>query len=135
MSASTTAATAIQIGNPVNVTKAIPIIKKFNGIVEQASEDELSHAAALADRTGLFSCPQTGVALAALIKLVEKNIIKPDDRVIVISTASGLKFVDFKVDYHAGTLPASEALLANQPIELPGDYNAVTNVLSSIIQT
>jgi threonine synthase len=104
--AQNTAASAIQIGNPVSVQKAIRILKKFDGIVEQASEDELADAAALADRCGMFNCPHTGVALAALIKLKARGRIAPDERVIVISTANGLKFSEFKVGYHRGTLEA-----------------------------
>ena len=69
-----TLASAIQIGNPVSVQKAIKTLQKFEGVVEQASEDELANAAALADRDGFFSCPQTGVALAAFFKLVEKGL-------------------------------------------------------------
>ena len=53
--------------------KAIRILKKFDGIVEQATEDELANAAALADRCGMFNCPHTGVALAALIKLKDRG--------------------------------------------------------------
>jgi threonine synthase len=41
-------------------------------VVEEASEEELMDAAARADLTGMFNCPHTGVALAALIKLREK---------------------------------------------------------------
>ena len=52
---------------------------------------------------GMFACPHTGVALAALIKLAARGEIRRDERVVVISTASGLKFADFKADYHAGT--------------------------------
>ena len=78
-----TAATAIQIGNPVSYNRAFPILREFNGIVEQATEDELSHAAALADKFGMFCCPQTGVALACMIKLVNENIISRKDKVIV----------------------------------------------------
>ena len=65
-----TLASAIQIGNPVSVRKAIRTLQKFNGVVEQASETELADAAARADATGMFNCPHTGVALAALEKLV-----------------------------------------------------------------
>ncbi len=68
-----TLASAIQIGDPVSVKKAIRALQKFDGIVEQASEEELANAAALADRTGMYSCPHTGVALAVLLKLVEKK--------------------------------------------------------------
>ena len=130
--AGNTVATAIQIGNPVSVGRAIPVLKQFDGIVEQATDDELAHASALADRSGLFSCPQTGVALAVLLKLANNGTILSDDRVIVISTANGLKFVDFKVGYHARELDAVDSRLANEPIELPGDIGAVTEALSSI---
>jgi threonine synthase len=51
-----TLASAIQIGDPVSVKKAIKTLKAFDGIVEQASEDELAHASALADRTGMYTC-------------------------------------------------------------------------------
>ena len=131
MTPSNTLATAIQIGHPVSIEKAIAVLKDFNGIVEQASEDELSHATAWADRTGLFSCPQTGVALAALLKLVDRGTIEPEDRVVVISTANGLKFTDFKVGYHAGELPEVESAHANHPIELPGDYDAVVKAIAA----
>ena len=131
VAAVSTAASAIQIGNPVSVGRAIPILKEFDGIVEQATEDELAHAAAQADRTGLFSCPQTGVALAAMSKLVDRKEIGRGDRVIVISTANGLKFVDFKVDYHNDNLADVTAKLGNKPVELPGDYESVVGALAS----
>ena len=47
-----TLASAIQIGNPVSVEKAIRTLQMFDGVVEQASEDELANAAARGDRTG-----------------------------------------------------------------------------------
>lgn len=124
-----TLASAIQIGNPVSVEKAIKCLKEFDGIVEQASEDELSDAAALADRTGLYSCPHTGVALAVLIKLVERKEISKKDRTIVISTAHGLKFSEFKVGYHDGALTHVKSTYANKPIEMEPDVGRVREVL------
>src|SRR5262249_37716434 len=59
VAAKPTLASAIQIGNPVSVKKAIRTLERFEGVVEQASEAELSDAAARADRTGLFNCPHT----------------------------------------------------------------------------
>ena len=56
--------------------KAIRTLQKFDGVVEQASETELADAAARADATGMFNCPHTGVALAALEKLVGAGTIK-----------------------------------------------------------
>ncbi len=117
-----TQASAIQIGNPVSYPRAVRTLKEFDGVVEQATEDELADAAARGDLAGLFSDPHTGVALATLEKLVHGGTIKQDDRVVVISTATGLKFPDFKTRYHEGTLPEVTSRLANRPIELPADY-------------
>ena len=97
--AKTTLANAIQIGDPVSVNKAIKILKEFDGIVEQASEEELASASARVDLTGTFNCPHTGVAITAFEKLVNNKVIKKTDKVVVISTAHGLKFVDFKINY------------------------------------
>jgi len=128
--AQTTLASAIQIGNPVSVRKAIRTLQRFDGVVEQASEAELSDAAARADRTGLFNCPHTGVALAALEKLVARGEIAPEQRVVVVSTANGLKFTDFKTRYHEGELARAgadptEPRYANRPTVLPNEYGAV----------
>jgi threonine synthase len=117
-----TQASAIQIGNPVSYPRAVKTLKEFDGVVEKATEDELADAAARGDLAGLFSDPHTGVALATLEKLVHGGTIKQDDRVVVISTATGLKFPDFKTRYHEGTLPEVASRLANRPIELPPDY-------------
>jgi threonine synthase len=120
-----TLASAIQIGNPVSYEKAVDAIRRFDGIVEQASEEELAEACARADRTGLFNCPHTGVALAAMEKLVKSGLIRRKDRVVVLSTAHGLKFVDFKVRYHEMRLEGISSNWANPAIELPADYGAV----------
>ncbi|HEX9578123.1 MAG TPA: threonine synthase [Myxococcales bacterium] len=126
-----TLASAIQIGNPVSVAKAIRTLRKYDGMVEQASESELADAAARADKTGMYTCPHTGVALAVLIKLAERKIIQRRERVVVISTASGLKFTEFKVRYHEGALEGIAAPYANRPLELPNDYEAVRRAVDA----
>lgn len=120
-----TLATAIQIGSPVSINRAVRILKRFNGIVEQADESELSNAAALGDLTGLYNCPHTGVSLAVLFKLVKKGVIKRNNRVIVISTAHGLKFTDFKIRYHERRLSGIKARYVNSPIVVPDSYDKV----------
>ncbi len=124
-----TAASAIQIGNPVSYERAVKVLQLLDGVVEQASEQELADAAARADRTGLYACPHTGVALAALFKAVERGDIGPDDRVVVISTAHGLKFTDFKVKYHESTLQDVISRHANPPLELPADVETVRQAI------
>ena len=55
----------------------------------------------------------------------EEENIAGDPSVVVISTASGLKFPDFKVGYHQGSLEAIADTYANQPVVLPAEYEAV----------
>ncbi len=124
-----TAASAIQIGAPVSFQRAVRVIERFNGIVEEASEQELADAAAQADRTGLYTCPHTGVAIAAAIKLIKRGVIKKSDRVTIISTAHGLKFSNFKVSYHENTLRDVAATHANPPVEVPADIDSVRRTL------
>ena len=128
--AQTTLASAIQIGNPVSFGKAVRALRAFGGVVEVASEAELADASARADRHVLFTCPHTGVALAALAKLAARGEIRRDQRAVVISTASGLKFADFKVGYHEGKLAdVPGAKYRNVPVELPESYDAVRTAL------
>ena len=132
--AKSTLASAIQIGNPVSYKRAVRILKEFDGIVEQASENELANAAAHADRTGMFNCPHTGVALAALIKLVDRGQIKKNERVVVVSTAHGLKFADMKIAYHQGRLDGVESRYANKPIELPNNAGLVRDTIRKYVE-
>ncbi|HEY4119698.1 MAG TPA: pyridoxal-phosphate dependent enzyme, partial [Byssovorax sp.] len=123
--AKSTLASAIQIGDPVSAPRAMKALEAMDGVAEQATEDELSDAAARADKTGMYTCPHTAVALAALEKITKRGLVKKGDRVVVVSTASGLKFTEFKVRYHEASLEGVTARHANPPIELPADYAAV----------
>lgn len=125
-----TLASAIQIGNPVSAPRALQALEAMNGIVEQASEQELCDVAARADRTGMYTCPHTAVALAALEKLVKRGEIQSSDRVVCVSTAHGLKFTEFKVKYHEGQLPDVASTLANPPVYLPPDFGQVVDAIN-----
>ena len=133
VTAKKTAATAIQIGAPVSYERAVKVLEAFGGVVEQASEDELANAAARADRVGLYTCPQTGVALAALLKLVDRGKITAEDRVVVISTAHGLKFTSFKVGYHEEQLDNVTSRYANPPMELDPELDAVNAAIDRLL--
>src|SRR5512146_2174938 len=133
MEAQKTLASAIQIGNPVSVEKAIRTLKQFQGVVVDATEQELADAAALGDMTGMFNCPHTGVALAALSKLINAGKIDRAEHVVVISTAHGLKFTDFKVNYHEEKLGFT-CRFANKPIELPPTVDAVKKALDEALR-
>ena len=58
--------------------------------------------------------------------------ISATDRVIVISTANGLKFTEFKIGYHTDTLAGVTPRHANPPVELPNDYDAVRRAIERV---
>ncbi|VAH78773.1 unnamed protein product [Triticum turgidum subsp. durum] len=127
--AGTTFASAIQIGDPVSIDRAVVALKATDGIVEEATEEELMDATALADLTGMFACPHTGVALAALFKLRDQGIIGTNDRTVVVSTAHGLKFTQSKIDYHDKNIKDMLCQYANPPISVKPDFGSVMDVL------
>ena len=57
------------------------------------------------------------------------------DRVIVVSTANGLKFSEFKTAYHTNGLKGVTARHANPPVELPNDYDAVRRAIERLAAT
>ena len=81
----------------------------------------------------MFNCPHTGVALAGMIKLLKAGKIDRAEHVVVISTAHGLKFTDFKVNYHEEKLDFP-CRFANKPIELPARVDAVREALQHALQ-
>ncbi|HTR18441.1 MAG TPA: threonine synthase [Candidatus Paceibacterota bacterium] len=87
-----TVATAARIGDPVSREKVMREIVASNGAVTQADEGSIVHATQLSARDGIMVCPQTGIALAGLREAVARNVVKKGERVVVVSTATGLKF-------------------------------------------
>jgi threonine synthase len=71
------------------------------------------------------------VALAALEKLAASGTVRREARVVVISTAHGLKFSDFKVGYHDATLPGIRSPLANPAVRLPAALGAVHDAMAA----
>lgn len=127
-----TMASAIRIGAPVSYAKAIAALQATDGVVEQATEQELADASARADLSGMFNCPHTGVALACLEKLVAAGTIRKHQRVVVLSTAHGLKFSEFKTRYHTGQLDFP-CTYANRPIAMGADPEQVLGEIHRVL--
>ena len=131
VTAGETLANAIRIGDPVSYQKAVQAVRETNGLVEQVTESELAEAAAQADLTGMYCCPHTGVALGALKKLVKNGTIKKSDRTVVVSTAHGLKFTQFKVGYHESELDNILSKHPNPPTYLDADTDSVKKAIET----
>jgi threonine synthase len=68
-----------------------------------------------------------------LEKLARNGTIQPGQRTVVLSTANGLKFTDFKVAYHDRALGdlGFASRHAHHPVELPPDIDAVKRAVFS----
>lgn len=129
-----TEASAIQIGNPVSYERAVRVLKKYDGLVYSVTEEQLANAAHLSDRTGLYCDPHTGVAMGALLQMVDEKQVKASDRVVVISTAHGLKFSEFKTRYHKSELEGVDARYRNPITECKADAGLVKDILAKRFQ-
>ncbi|MDD5341150.1 MAG: threonine synthase [Patescibacteria group bacterium] len=87
-----TSATAARIGDPVSRDKVMREILASHGAMQTAAERELNEAVAICGKDGHNVCPQTGMALAGVRNALKCGQIKAGERVIVVSTATGLKF-------------------------------------------
>ncbi len=86
-----TVASAIKIGNPVSYTRARRVIEESDGIVEEVSDEEILAAKNIIDRSGIGCEPASAATVAGIRKLVERGIIKRDERVVGILTGNLLK--------------------------------------------
>ena len=86
-----TLATAIKIGDPVSFTRARRVIEQTNGVVEEVSDEEILAAKTVIDRAGIGCEPASAATLAGIRKLVQRDIIKRDERIVGILTGNLLK--------------------------------------------
>jgi len=86
-----TVASAIKIGNPVSYTRARRVIEESDGVVEEVTDEEILAAKTVIDRSGLGCEPASAATLAGLRKLVERGIIRRDERVVGVLTGNLLK--------------------------------------------
>ena len=71
----------------------IRAIRASNGTAIAVSDDEmLAYTNMIGAATGIFAAPEGGACLAAQVKLLEAGWIKPDERVILFNTGTGLKY-------------------------------------------
>ncbi len=81
-----TSATAIQIGKPANIIKALRTIDFTNGIVEQVADEDMMDGMSSVGLNG-FDCEMaSGAVPAGIMKLRKKDIIHKDDIVVGVLT-------------------------------------------------
>ena len=95
-----TVASAMNIQDPVSFPRIESLYKKFKLVFFDVPEVNIQKTRALFMSGGANVCPQTAVALDAVIQARANRVVKENDTVVTISTASGLKFSESGIAHH-----------------------------------
>jgi threonine synthase len=95
-----TVASAMNINDPVSFPRIKKLYDHFDIHFYRSSETEINDTWAHFMQAGAAICPQGAVALHAVTQATAADVIKSDDTVVSISTASALKFTDAGIKYH-----------------------------------
>jgi threonine synthase len=134
-----TIASAIEIGRPVNLPKALRALEFMNGVVREVTDDEILEHRALVARLGFGCEPASAASVAGLRKLLDEQLIGPSESVVCILTGHELKDSNATVKYHTGIdLKAIQDLaprsdphgkLSNQPVPVEDDLNSILRAM------
>ena len=124
-----TIATAIKIGDPVNLTKAIRTLEWTGGVVEEVSDEQIMDAKAVIDGAGIGCEPASACSLAGAKKLVANGTIKPGDSVLAVLTGHVLKDPEATIGYHADQLAGITPLYRNRILHANDDIEEITRLL------
>ncbi|MEX2389794.1 MAG: threonine synthase [Phycisphaeraceae bacterium] len=136
-----TVASAIEIGHPVNLPKALRALHIMDGVVREVDDETILEHKALVGRYGFGCEPASAASVAGTRQLLEEGVIGRDDRVVCILTGHVLKDPDATVTYHTGLdvkaiqdkAPRKPVTgrLANPPIPVPDDLEAIIKAVGA----
>jgi len=115
----TTLADSIDVQVPRNWRKAVRALRDSSGKVVCIPDEAIIDAIRLAGKHGVFSEPAAAAALAGVVVARESNLIGNGERVLVMSTGSGLK--DIRSAVRAG----------GEPHRIPPELSAVERTVEN----
>ena len=137
--AAKTIASAIEIGRPVNLPKALRALDIMDGVVREVDDETILEYKARVGRYGFGSEPASAASVAGTHQLLKEGVIGADQRVVCILTGHVLKDPDATVKYHTGIdmkaiqeqAPRSDpkGTIANRPIPVPDDLEAIIEAI------
>ena len=70
-------------------------LRESDGTAVTVSDEALVEAQMRMSRLeGIFACPEGGATLTALEKLLAQGRVRPDQRIVLFNTGTGLKYPD-----------------------------------------
>jgi threonine synthase len=91
----TTVAGGVRVPKALGDFLVLQAIRETGGTAIAISDPELIEGVKLTALTeGMFICPEGGATVAAARHLVQTGFIKPEDKVVILNTGTGLKYPD-----------------------------------------
>jgi threonine synthase len=90
-----THAAGLRVPSAVGDFLILNAVRESNGVAIAVSEDDIDkYTRMLASEEGIFSAPEGGAAMAAVVKLIDNKIINNDNSIVIFITGSGYKYLD-----------------------------------------
>jgi len=90
-----TFAAGLRVPKPYGDTILLEILRESDGLgISLPDEEILLSLRDWARNEGFFLCPEGAAATAAYARLLQTGFLKPEDRVVIFNTGSGLKYTD-----------------------------------------
>jgi len=134
-----TIASAIEINHPVNLNKALRALERCNGLVREATDQEMLDAKAKVGAGGFGCEPASAASVAGAKKLRQEGIIAPSDRVVCVLTGHQLKDPTATVAYHStdqktfddvlGQRGVRRATYANRAVQVPNELDEIIRAI------
>jgi threonine synthase len=90
-----TVASGLRVPKAIGDFLILDALRESGGTAVAVTDDELIDGALeLARSEGIFAAPEGGACVPALRKLLERGDVKPDEKVVLFNTGSGIKYLD-----------------------------------------
>jgi threonine synthase len=90
-----TVASGLRVPKALGDFLILDAIRASGGTAVAVSDEEMIEAGVeLASDEGIFVAPEGGACVAALRKLLANGFLKPDERIVIYNTGSGLKYLE-----------------------------------------
>ena len=90
-----TVASGLRVPKAIGDFLILDAIRESDGTAIAVTDEELvAGAREIGRREGIFASPEGGACVPALRKLLDKGRVKPDERVVLFNTGSGIKYLD-----------------------------------------
>ncbi len=120
-----TVADSICAGLPRDRIKGMAAVRESHGAYLSVSDDEILAAIpTLARGCGVFAEPAGAAPYAGLVKAIERKLVDPTDRIVILNTGNGLKDV--------ASAMKSVKMMGTQPYQVDPDLNHLKQVMKEI---